>query len=636
MPRTSRFKAWNEENAVDQFVLYRYFRLHQLVSRAEVPVKMPPKRDKPLTKAYEQEFKQRLMTRIEERLDQFVDQLADQINEMMNPRRRGDRNGHGSEGEESENPFFEGDGSSSDEQPDRARRNQKKDNRRWESGIRVIILEFDGNTLNSEGFIDWLVVVEEVFEFKEAPKDKRVSLIATKLRGRASVGSSSSHAIIGGSFGSGNVTSQFVPNQTKVGGGNTGLVSKGVGSSGLNALTVDKLKIGDDVFVLIGKEVAKESEIPEAMIPLLEEFFDVFPDELPDRLPPLRDIQHHIDLEHGLQLLNMPHYRMSPGEHEELRRQVEELVSKGHVCESISSCDVPTLLTPKKDRSRRMCVDSRAINKIIVRYGFPIPRLDDLLDQISGATRFTKLDLKSWLQLRGLSQGGRPVAYFSEKSTEPKSRHIRTQDKVSHKHGHWLAFLEKFTFVVKYKTGVSNRAADALSRRSNLLVSMQVDVQGLDVIREQLTSDPYFSIILQGVQSGQKPYFNIHDGFLFKWNQLCIPDTSLRLKSIKELHGEGHVGRDRTLQLVQAFYFWRTMRNEVNRYVKRICKVAMHQVKDCDLLACTVFGMSSVVDLNWMSTPTQFLFRPTGFLMSKDLEEEPIENEPLMEPIEEG
>nr|GEV73937.1 putative reverse transcriptase domain-containing protein [Tanacetum cinerariifolium] len=115
-------------------------------------------------------------------------------------------------------------------------------------------------------------------------------------------------------------------------------------------------------------------------------------------------------------------------------------------------------------------------------------------------------------------------------------------------------------------TSVSNRVADALSMRSNLLVSMQVDVPRLDVIREQLNLDPYFSIVLQGVQSRQKPDFNIHDGFLFKGNQLCIPHTSLRLKIIKELHGEGHVGRDRMgSKLCQAEFAYN---HAVNRSIR--------------------------------------------------------------------
>ncbi|CAA7036526.1 unnamed protein product [Microthlaspi erraticum] len=515
-------------------------------------------------------------------------------------------------------------------------------------------------------------------------------------------------------------------------------------------------------------------------------------------------------------LPNRPHYRMSPQEHEELRRQVEELIAKGHIRESLSPCAVPALLIPKKDGSWRMCVDSRAINKITVRYRFPIPRLDDLLDQIGKATVFSKLDLKSgyhqirirpgdewktafktreglfeWMVMpfglsnapstfmrvmnqalrpyigkfvvvyfddilifsssladhqdhirqvllvlqretlfvarqkcefgvdsvlflgyvvsssglsmdtskveavrswpipktisdvrsfhglvsfyrrfvphfssimapltdcmkegqfvwsteaqdtfelikqkltsapilvlpdfelpfelhcdssklgigAVLSQQTRPIAYFSEKIAGARSRyntydiefyavvqaikhwrhylvhrefvlftdhdalkHLDSQVKVSSRHASWIAYLQQFTFSIRHKAGKLNRLADALSRRHTLLSTMHVAVPGFGSFSELYDTDPFFSSVLADVRDGVRDDFTLTDGFLFRGLQLCVPDCSLRLKVIEELHKEGHVGRDRTLQLVSGSYFWPSLRRDVEIFFER-------------------------------------------------------------------
>ena len=128
---------------------------------------------------------------------------------------------------------------------------------------------------------------------------------------------------------------------------------------------------------------------------MLKEFNDVFPEELLDRLPPMRDVQHAIDLVPGATLPNLPHYHLNSIEHAELRRQIEDLMRKGFIQINKSSCALLALLIPRKDGTKRMCMDSKAINKITVKYRFPIPRLDDMLDMPIGATIFSKIDLKS-------------------------------------------------------------------------------------------------------------------------------------------------------------------------------------------------------------------------------------------------
>jgi hypothetical protein len=121
---------------------------------------------------------------------------------------------------------------------------------------------------------------------------------------------------------------------------------------------------------------------------LLEEFTDIVVDELPRLLPPIRSVSHHIDLISGASFPNKSAYRLMPQENEEVKRQVQELLDKGLVKERLSPCVVPTVLSPKKYGGWRMCTDSRVINKITIRYRFPLPRMDDLMDCLSGAKYF--------------------------------------------------------------------------------------------------------------------------------------------------------------------------------------------------------------------------------------------------------
>jgi hypothetical protein len=121
----------------------------------------------------------------------------------------------------------------------------------------------------------------------------------------------------------------------------------------------------------------------------------VFPKELPPGLALVRCIEHRINLIPATQLPHRVPYRTNPDETKEIQSQVQVLLDKGYIHEVLSTCYVPDLLVPKKDGTWHMCVDYRAVNNITIRYHYPIPRLDDMLDELSGAVIFSKVDLRS-------------------------------------------------------------------------------------------------------------------------------------------------------------------------------------------------------------------------------------------------
>ncbi|CAM8911119.1 unnamed protein product [Rhodiola kirilowii] len=206
-----------------------------------------------------------------------------------------------------------------------------------------------------------------------------------------------------------------------------------------------------------------------------------------------------------------------------------------------------------------------------------------------------------------LTQGGKLVAYFSEKLSGASSlnypiydkelyalvrsletwqhyllseefvihtdhemlKHLRGQTALKKRHAKWLEFVETFPYVIKYKKGKENIVAYALSRRHALISTMEAKIMGFEHIKSSYGTDPDFQEIFKETSKAARGAFYQHNGFLFKDKMLCIPQGSMRELLVGEAHGGGlmgHFGRDKTLSVLMEHFYWPHMKRDVESF----------------------------------------------------------------------
>eukprot|EP00253_Pinus_taeda_P034827 PITA_34827 len=187
---------------------------------------------------------------------------------------------------------------------------------------------------------------------------------------------------------------------------NSGQMKRLINSCKWFLLMVVKEKKPDKTNVFDGCNVDQQANIEK----IISEYDVLFQE--PKGLPPKKGIVHDIILRQDVPLPNIGMYRLTALENAEIKKQVQELLEKGFIKPSTSPCGSPVILVRKKDGSWRMCIDYQSLNKITIKNRYPLPRIDDLLDQLKEVFYFTKLDLHSgYHQVRVAEQDAWKIAF---------------------------------------------------------------------------------------------------------------------------------------------------------------------------------------------------------------------------------
>ncbi|XP_057480510.1 uncharacterized protein LOC130767617 [Actinidia eriantha] len=151
----------------------------------------------------------------------------------------------------------------------------------------------------------------------------------------------------------------------------------------------------ESISCILASLILDEGMITRGELPLIVfEFLDIFLEDLYG-LSPEREVEFSIELLSGTAPISMSPYQFAPTELRELKIQFQDLQSKGFIRPSTSPWGAPALFAQKKDGSRRLCIDCRKLNRVIVKNKYPMPRIDDLFDQLKGSVCFSKIDLRS-------------------------------------------------------------------------------------------------------------------------------------------------------------------------------------------------------------------------------------------------
>nr|KYP53511.1 Transposon Ty3-G Gag-Pol polyprotein [Cajanus cajan] len=365
------------------------------------------------------------------------------------------------------------------------------------------------------------------------------------------------------------------------------------------------LKDNEKVYMILASlTLETDSKLDE--IPLVREFPEVFPKDV-SSLPPEREIEFSIDLVPGTPPISIAPYRMSPTELVELKKQIEELQGKQFIRPSVSPWGAPVLLVKKKDGSMRLCVDYRQLNKVTIKNKYPLPRIDDLMDQLVGACVFSKIDLRSgYHQIRVRAEDVPKTAFRTryghyERFIENFSRLALPLTKLTKKDQPFVwdsRCQESFQELKRRLTsapvlvlpdpsktfevfcdasklglgGVLMQEGCELTSKSIKLGALRVTNSLIDEIREGQKMDPFLLSRVEKLNQAVKSEFRIGvDGVLRFKDRLCIPSVPELKRAILE---EGHKsilsihpGATKMYQDLKKMFWWPKMKREVEEFV---------------------------------------------------------------------